>query len=222
MSRTAFSFALAMALGLVWACAQEESDAPRPELEGQVGGADYGTSLTVGGNTMVTTGSGGMGGMMATSSSGGMAATGSGGGACQDMLEPNDSESTAAFVANINDCDTNQMSIQAALDGTSDVDWYRYSGSDDFGCVVDPTRSLTAQAALRLCKYAECQSGAADVTCNDGSSPDTSPQGRSGCCHNAGFGIDLNCPGNDDAAEIYIRLDQGGASCVDYTVNYHY
>jgi hypothetical protein len=211
--------ALSTALATVWACGQDETDAPRPELEGQVGGGDFGTSLSAGGASTVTTGGAG-GTMMTSTGTGGTGAAG--GGSCMDMLEPNDSEATAAFVANINDCDTNEMSIQAALNGTSDVDWYHYSGSDDFGCVVDPTRSLTAQGTLRLCKYAECLSGSASVDCKNGSTPDTSPQGRSGCCHTAGFGIDLSCPGNDDAAEIYIRLDQGGSACVDYTVNYHY
>ena len=34
--------------------------------------------------------------------------------------------------------------------------------------------------------------------------------------------MDIDCPGQDDDADIYIRLDQAGSSCVDYTVNYHY
>ena len=206
---------LCAAGGLVAACsAAGETSGERRELEGEVGGGVFGGGPSFGGGGMTVT---------ATSASSTVSTTSAGvGGGCDGGDEPNDSEDTAKPLAAINDCDANGSALSGTLDGAMDVDWFRYDGSDDFGCVVDPTRSLSASAGLRLCKFVSCLSGGGDVTCEDGSSQAVSPNGHPGCCHVQGFGVGIECPGADDDATITIRLDQAASACVSYTLDYHY
>lgn len=210
----------ALAVALMSACtASTEDGGPRLELEGDVGSGGFGGVSAVGG----------AGGMATTSTATTVTSTtattvGSGGGGgvmmCDGTDEPNDSEDTARDLGAINDCDSNGAQIAFSLE-PGDVDWFRYEGSDDFGCVVDPTRTLTSTGDLRMCKFAECLDGDVDVTCEDGSSPATSPNGHPGCCHDRGFGMDIDCPGVDDDAVITIRFDQH-TGCTGYVLDYHY
>lgn len=200
------------------ACAAGDDDEPRPELTGAVGGAT---------TTAGSGGAGGMGASTTTTASSSVTSTsatttsGAGGG-CDTSDEPNDSEATAKLLSGIDDCDSSGSTLVGTLDGPDDADWFRYQGTDVFGCVVDPTRSLTADGGLRMCKFAECLSGAASVSCENGSTAAVSPKGNPGCCHSQGFGMDVDCPGADDDAAISIRLDQGQGGCVGYSVAYHY
>jgi hypothetical protein len=105
--------------------------------------------------------------------------------------------------------------------GNGDQDWYKYKGSDDLGCSVDPTRTLSADAQVRLCKFASCTDAA--VTCPGGTTKFKSPKGLDGCCAEQGFSIKVDCKGISDDATIYIFLDKPqGPQCVNYTVTYHY
>ncbi|MEZ4441793.1 MAG: hypothetical protein R3B72_22015 [Polyangiaceae bacterium] len=214
---------LGVALVFFVACAAATSDdRPREELQGDGGGAAVSTS----GSGPITSGSGGAGGQPLGGGGsggepavGGMAPGGSG-PVCDATDEPNDSQITAKNLGAINDCDGNGSTVVGTLDGPGDADWYRYDGSDAFGCVVDPTRALTASGSLRLCKFVDCPGAA--VTCNNGSQSAVSPEGHLGCCHTQGFGVGIECDGIDDDARIFLRFDQASAGCVDYSLDYHY
>jgi len=184
----------------------------REELEGMVGAGGFGGAPV------------GVGGIPVQSSSSTTttSTTGSGGGnSCDQAFEENDSEDTAFDLGDINDCDGDGGDVTASLE-PGDADWYRYDGSDDFGCVATPERALTSSDNVRLCKFVECAEGDVDVTCKDGATPETSPNGRPGCCHNIGFTVDIECPGVDDDVATYIRLDQPASACVDYVLSYHF
>lgn len=148
----------------------------------------------------------------------------SGGPGCSpDDNESNDTEQSATALGQITDCDRSGAMVSGTLDDSSDVDWYRFSGSDEFLCVVDPTRVLSSDGGLRLCKFVECTGAATDLLCPLGTSPETSPEGRVGCCSSAGFSLPtLDCPSEDDDATVYLRIDQAAGDCVDYSVAYHY
>jgi hypothetical protein len=177
----------------------------------------------------VSVGFGGAGGL-ASSSTGPTSSSGPGGGpgvgggmACPTFGEPNESQAQAYSLGSISDCDSDGSSIPGALEGAVDVDWYFYAGSDNFGCVVDPTRALSASGSLRLCKFAKCIQGNTSVTCMNGASSASSPPpGYQGCCHNQGFELDIECDGVDDDADILLRVDQGSGPCVTYNLSYHY
>lgn len=195
-------------------CSPVETLGPRHELRSEEG---------IGGVPPVTVGIGAGGGQGGAAQSSSVAAGGAGGMACADYGEPNDTDVMAKNEGSISDCDSDGNFIEAALDGSGDVDWYSYAGSDNFGCVVDPARTITASGSLRLCKLAKCVFGATAVTCRDGSTPAQSPPTNwQGCCHVQGFRIDVNCTGQDDDADILLRVDQPGASCVTYKLDYHY
>lgn len=138
--------------------------------------------------------------------------------------EPNETESEAKNLGTIDDCDGSGDSVSGVLNGPDDVDWYRYDGQDAFGCVVGPTRSVTFMMPARICKYVQCSGGGdPTVTCPAGTTGDTSPGGRPGCCASDGFEIDIDCPGVDDNTTTYIRIDNpNGGECIPYTVAYHY
>jgi hypothetical protein len=115
--------------------------------------------------------------------------------------------------------------IQGVLEGTDDVDWFTYHGADNFGAVVDPTRTVTAQGTISVCKYLVCDSdpAATVVPCPQGTNPSLTGSGIPGCCAtNVGFTIALDCPGSDDSATVLIQLLTDDDACVPYSLGYHY
>ncbi|RMG95644.1 MAG: hypothetical protein D6705_13100 [Deltaproteobacteria bacterium] len=147
---------------------------------------------------------------------------------CDPVFEPNDTEAQATPLGIIDDCDGNGSAFSAQLEGDGDVDWYTYSASDVFGCVVDPTRDVITPAPVRFCKFVDCASGQASIDgCPSGASAATSPGGYPGCCkygtNLSNFDVAIDCPGSDDSAQILMRIDSGPAGeCTSYTVNYHF
>lgn len=142
-----------------------------------------------------------------------------------DDNEPNGNESEATFLGDINDSDASGSMISGVIDHADDVDWYSYNGDDDFGTVVDPTRAITADGGLRVCKFMECLNGLpnTEVECPTGADLAMSPAGRPGCCSTDGFDVPLDCSGTtDDSAAVFIRIDNPGNQCVSYTIDYHY
>ncbi len=148
-------------------------------------------------------------------------------GVCdRDPLEPNDDEGSATFLGEISDDDEDGSSVAGVLDGPGDVDWYRYTGDDDTFSSVDPTRFVEASAGVRMCKFAECANGLpnTEFPCPDETEEAMSPSGRPGCCAPLGAEIsDANCNGVvEDNMDVYIRVDQAEAACVDYEVIFHF
>jgi len=143
---------------------------------------------------------------------------------CNDTgVEPNDTESTAVDLGAIGDPDGDGDTFTGLVAGQSDKDWFKYKGSDENFSTVDPTRTISSSDAIRICKYAQCITGNTDVSCPSGTNTATSPDGRSGCCSDHGFTLDLNCTGTvSDDATIYIRVDSQVQACVTYSVDYHY
>jgi hypothetical protein len=142
-----------------------------------------------------------------------------------DVSEPNDSEEEAQSLGQFNDCDGNGGSISGVL-SLGDEDWFTYTGTDAFGCIVDPEREIVTEGSLRICKFAECLNGLenTELTCPPGTQSATSPAGRPGCCGSSGFKMGVfDCAGTiNDSANVYIRIDQGVPQCTQYTLNYHY
>ena len=138
--------------------------------------------------------------------------------------EPNDSEQTAKNLGTIDDCDGSGSSFAGVLNGPDDLDWFKYSGQDAFGCSVGPSRSVTFMQPARICKFIQCEgSGDPSFTCPGGTSGATSPAGYPGCCGTDGFDMDIDCSGIDDNATVYIRIDNpNGEDCIPYSVSYHY
>lgn len=174
-------------------------------------------------------GAGGPGSVASSGSSssaghgGASSSSGSGGEACPDAdtAEQNETESTAFDLGGIDDCDGSGSEHQGTL-AAGDVDWFKYQGDDTFGCVVDPTREVTSMGSFRFCKFAQCERGNPGVTCPSGTTPESSPDGRPGCCGSDGFDLALDCSGSDDNASIYMRLDQPQPACSTYTLEWHY
>jgi hypothetical protein len=176
------------------------------------------TTTTMSGPTTTTTTTGGAGG-----AGGEPAGTGGSGLTCDTGDEPNDSESTAVDLGVITDCDGDGSSFTGELSGINDQDWYKYEASDDFGCSVDATRDVMAAQAVRFCKYAQCLDDSDPaLSCPDGTDDATSPDGRPGCCGDAGFTFAPDCSGISDDARVYLQLRTLSNDCVAYTVDYHY
>lgn len=137
--------------------------------------------------------------------------------------EANETESTAHNLGTIGDADGDGGSLTGVLAGVNDKDWYKYTGQDNLGATVDPTRTVSAGDAIRVCKYAQCTTGDEDFTCPAGTTSATSPDGRPGCCGSSGFSLDLNCTGtSSDDATIYVRIDTQVNDCVAYNFSWHY
>ena len=143
---------------------------------------------------------------------------------CVDPVDALGTEATATMLAPIDDCDNGvfQRTLGVAA-GISDVDYYKFSGSDVFGCVVDPAVTAT-DSNLEICQFVSCNSGAATfVGCNGGTIAQ-SPSGLPGCCVNTpGTAAPLfDCPGSSDSSTVYMRVRNLVDACTPFTLGYHF
>jgi len=147
--------------------------------------------------------------------------TSTGGLNCNDINDGNNNtEASATDLGTIDDCDGSGESVSGIVAGVADTDWYKYNGDDTFGCVATPLRGLTSSDPVRLCKFMQCDGGT--PSCPGGTDAATSPDGRPGCCGDAGFEMGIECDGTDDDATIYVRVQTTTNDCVTYTLDYHY
>ncbi len=220
---------LALALGGLGAACDAETKPPGFQQLGGEGGAGSTTASqssskssthAVSSNSSVT---------VTVSASSSDAVSSSSGSTCNDNgAEPNETEQQAWNLGNISDDDGDQDSVSGVVDGAFDPDWFKYHGADESFTVVDPTRSLTASAPIRLCKFIDCDNGEeANFSCPSATQSASSPDGRPGCCSMGGFAIDdLVCGGsqfNSDDATVFIRIDNpANTPCVSYTLTYHF
>lgn len=151
---------------------------------------------------------------------------------CPDFAEPNDVEYAATFLGEKADSEDETSSFSSVLRGSGDVDWLRFAGQDgniltDIFGTVDPTVQVSAgNADLRVCMYGECIEALESTTfdCPEGTELDLSPEGRPGCCASLGFTVPGNCENTifDDSMDVYIRLENLSADCVEYTIDYRF
>lgn len=145
-----------------------------------------------------------------------------------DAESPGEAEDAPTPLADITDNDDDFHQVTGVLSGATDVDWYKFHGSDTLGYYAEPTVDLlTMGSGLRLCMFFECDNGGVaqtDLDCPDGTKFAISGDLRPGCCHSAGFQVTgLDCAGNDESSQIFIRLDQPAAdTCVDYEFKAHF
>jgi hypothetical protein len=173
-----------------------------------------------------TSSAGGAGGAGSTASATSSTSTGP---TCDDTGpgEPNDTEQEAVDLGTIGDCDDQADTVSGVLTGFSDVDWYKYLGADASSfCTVDPGRALTSANAVTLCKFIQCADGSApSFDCPTGTTAASSPEGRPGCCGQAGFELDLTCGSsafNADDATIFLRIEPEVGLCTSYSLTYDF
>jgi hypothetical protein len=151
--------------------------------------------------------------------------------ACMQIDEEPNGDEASALDGTDQTCKVAAKQIAGTLDGSGGVDWWKYDADYNNGCGgagshPNPTHTLTADPAVRMCVYFRCKinDADADLTCPNGTTDDTSPGGHPGCCTTEGaLAFELNCVGVEDDAEVFIRLDMAPANaCVDYSVSYTY
>ena len=144
--------------------------------------------------------------------------------------EPNGREGTAIKLSSSNDCDGHGDKTTGMLAGSDDADWHWFEGYDVGYCYVNPTVTLESQdPSVRVCTFFECVDDAeTTVDCPSGSTAETSPEGRKGCCA-AGpgelkvRGVDCEWTSYEDI-DVYIRIDRTdrAEACAEYAFSYHY
>ncbi len=137
--------------------------------------------------------------------------------------EPNESQATANNLGTISDADNAGQSFCAVLSGTNDVDWFTYKGSDQLFSEVDPFQSISNGTKGRFCAFYKCSSGSTTLMCLGNSTPETAPDGQSGCCSTNPFSVSLECGSVNDDAQVWFRIDNPDVeACVPYQVTFHY
>lgn len=153
------------------------------------------------------------------------ATTTTGGPTCDDPgPEPNNSEANAIDLGE-QGCGAMAQTVEGVLDGDGDADWFSYYGVWNALCVIGPNtaHTLTASDDVRLCVFADCDQGTANINCPNGTSEVASPGGHPGCCGDGDVDFNLDCTLLNDNARVFIRLDQAPAdACVEYSVAYNY
>jgi hypothetical protein len=148
--------------------------------------------------------------------------------ACEDETntEANETQQTAFDLGDITDNDNTGGTICPVLKGAADVDWYHFFGDDVFPYTVDPTRVVTTELLVnaRLCVYFDCSgNNSTSVNCNADEVDDVAPGGQPGCCGVGNVSPSLNCSGLDDAADVWIKVENVDmAACVPYQFDYHF
>lgn len=145
--------------------------------------------------------------------------------ACEDFgAEPHETQLAAHSLGEITDADADGGYACGTIKGAADVDWYTFSGVDAFLNMVDPSRTLVAEAdSARLCVYIQCDNGTDSIGCAAPDTPDTAPLGQKGCCGYGTVSPSLNCKGLDDSAKVWIRVDNPDMlACVPYRLDFHF
>jgi hypothetical protein len=145
--------------------------------------------------------------------------------ACKDGsgTEPNDGQSTAHALGEVDDDDASAGFVCGVLQGKDDVDWFKFVGRDALFNYVDPTRELLGDPTATICVYLQCLDGGTSVDCDAGDTPDTSPLGHPGCCGAGMVSPGLDCDGLDDSANVWVKVVNSAAlECVGYQLTYHF
>lgn len=143
---------------------------------------------------------------------------------CPDPLnEPNENENAATASDGVDDCD-GQKTRAGILKPGGDQDWFKFAGTDNLlSCSPNPKVKVD-KSDLRVCVFAQCQSGTTQVVCASGTAH-KSPANREGCCATGGAAeITLTCSGlGSQNADLYVRVDQPNKNaCIDYQLTYSY
>jgi len=203
---------------------------------GSGGAAGSGGSTGSGGGTGATGGTGASGGFGGSGGLGGSGGStggtggstggtggstggtgGTGGTTCDASYEPNETQSTAKGLGTVGDC-ASDATLSAALDGSGDVDFYTFNGTDGV-CIVNPAVSTTDN--VELCMYADCPG--LTLSCKQGSP--SSLSSLQGCCVSSGGTVELSidCTGISDDATVYMQVNgASGGQCTPYSITYHY
>jgi hypothetical protein len=145
----------------------------------------------------------------------------------EDPNEPNDIAAEATVLEGITDDDLQGDVLIGVLADPSDIDWFTYAGSDVVGETVDPARMLMVEGGtLELCKFLDCLEGTELIECPEGSMAAESA-GHPGCCGTTSIvftsdGFECEAGAFETGAQVYIRLRNADAQCVEYTVSYHF
>lgn len=143
-------------------------------------------------------------------------------GACSDPGDPNSTAELARELPAMSDCSGTRSVAGVIASGTSDVDFYKFWGSDDFGCSVTPSATVSTPG-LKLCVWSTC---AYKYLCTIAPAAPILSGSGSGCCANtpATISINTDCDGISDDAWIYMKVYGGPetAACSAYQLDYHY
>lgn len=147
---------------------------------------------------------------------------------CADDDDPGSSENTARQLPATDDCDNNMKTVKGVLNGAVDVDFYKLSGTDKFGCGLD-TEFSTSTQGVELCVYARCKNATPNAVsgCASGTLDSTSIPGMKGCCATAGKATPRwDCSGitDNDSADFVLRVKRaaGGDACRSYSFAYRF
>lgn len=144
---------------------------------------------------------------------------------CNDPNDVGGSEPSAKDLGTISDTDSDGSSFTGVVKGAVDVDFYKFTGTDGYGAVVDPTLT-SASSGVEMCMYVACLAGTGvDLKSCTGGAKATSGIGNPGCCFTApgATTLDYDCAGStSESATVFIRVKQTGNLCLPYTASYHF
>jgi hypothetical protein len=145
-----------------------------------------------------------------------------------DPHEPNNSAGAAKVLAPQDDCSfQNNLVITGSLSPSGDQDWFRADFVDTNQCPLEPIFRFQGNAGIRVCAYFKCKNGATtagqQVQCSNSDTPSNNSFGPGCCTSDGNLTPQLNCTGDDDSAEVLVRVDTNGSNaCLPYRIRYGY
>ena len=145
---------------------------------------------------------------------------------CIDQADPGGSENVAKSLGAQEDCDNSVKTVKGVLNGFVDVDYYKLTLADKFGCSVD-TDVTSPTTGVELCVFVKCTNGTTtSINGCGGGVQRTSEIGMKGCCAASPSKPtpDWDCGGitDDDSADMFIRVKNTGKACLPYTFTYRF
>ncbi|MCA9710684.1 MAG: hypothetical protein KDK70_32885, partial [Myxococcales bacterium] len=132
--------------------------------------------------------------------------------ACRPLdQDPHGDEASATELDQLGCGDDTDLGLVATLQAP-ETDWFTFFGAEAFMCPEQPAAvAMALGITTEVCVYLECVEGTAvGLTCADGSTDATSPEGRPGCCGEDGAQITFyDCMGQFAGRDANVWISVG-------------
>jgi len=147
-----------------------------------------------------------------------------------DVTDGDDTQLSARYLGETDDCDGNQFSWQGEVHDPDDVDFTIHHMTEaPLGCAVNTTVTIVAADPLDYCVYFSCDSGNTVVTCPANTIDAIADSGAIGCCSVSDvqntIQIQQDCAGAVDLhGMVWTEVstsDGAGGACIPYGLVVH-
>lgn len=171
-------------------------------------------------------GTSGAGGMVSVAGTGNMSTVGGDGSGgdpaipgCEEVDVPGDSPVDGLDLVSTTDCNNTPLKHAGEALSGGDVDWFTYGVTDEAGCVIEGTASVTG-GDVELCAFGDLPN--CEITCSTGTAAER--EGFTGCCasgSNPKLSWSTGCGiGESASGTMLLAVSSTSDACMPYELGY--